>query len=148
VTAPTRLAPRSTRAQWVRAALLLTVLLRAALAAKPRGENVHRPQGDCAACHTADAATLGRDGAAARKLLAPDLEERCNGCHGDEGPSHPTGVRSAKTVPELPLTDDRRITCPTCHFMHGESNAFGDFLRLDNRRGGMCLSCHQLSELQ
>jgi hypothetical protein len=32
--------------------------------------------------------------------------------------------------------------------MHGESNTFGDFVRIDNRRGGLCLTCHQLEELQ
>jgi len=25
---------------------------------------------------------------------------------------------------------------------------FGDFVRIDNRRGALCLTCHQLSELQ
>lgn len=130
-------------------ALVLLLALLAGAAAKPHGENVHRPDGDCHACHTADAATLNADKTAARTALAPDLEARCARCHGDEGPSHRTGMRPVKAEPDgLPLAADGTIGCATCHFMHGENNGFGDFLRLDNRRGGLCLSCHQLSELQ
>ncbi len=118
-------------------------------AAKPHGEDVHRRDGDCMACHTRDAAELTADPSAARTALAPDLEARCNRCHGDEGPSHKTGIVPKRAEPsELPLASDGTISCATCHYMHGESNAFGDFLRLDNHRGGLCLSCHELSELQ
>ena len=120
-----------------------------ALAARrAKSPDVHRPEADCRVCHTADAATLRGDGEAARAALVPDLEARCADCHGDEGVSHPTGGRPQRPVPAtLPLADGR-ITCATCHFMHGESDAFGDFVRIDNRRGGLCLTCHELSELQ
>ena len=131
------------------APLALLVLLAATIAqARAHGDDVHRADGRCEACHTADAATLHADPAAARRLLAPDLEARCAGCHGDEGPSHETGIPpKSPPPPGLPLADGR-ISCATCHYMHGESNTFGDFVRLDNRRGGLCLTCHQLSELQ
>ncbi len=56
----------------------------------------------------------------------------------------------AKTkVPDtLPLSGDGKVACATCHFMHGEDNRFGDFLRIDNRRGKLCLTCHRISELR
>ena len=129
--------------------VILASLVGVVVAKKPAGENVHRPDADCMGCHTADQATLGRDHAAARALLAADLEERCVLCHNDEGPSHHTGIRPRKAVPEsLPLSAEGLITCATCHFVHGEPAAADDFLRIDNSRGGLCLTCHELSELQ
>ena len=130
------------------ASLLLAVWAVAALGGKSHGDDVHRGDADCQTCHTADATKLAGDPIAARGLLAPDLERRCNVCHGDQGPSHPTGVRTGKAVPILPLANDGEITCATCHFMHGENNRFGDFLRIDNREGALCLTCHRLSELE
>jgi hypothetical protein len=127
----------------------LVLFLSAGLAAKPHGENVHRPDGNCRTCHTLDAAALNADRAAAKTALVPDLEARCNQCHSDEGPSHKTGIPPKRAEPDaLPLAPDGTITCATCHFIHGEDVGFGHFLRLDNRRGGLCLSCHELSELQ
>jgi hypothetical protein len=126
----------------------VAVPLGMALAKKPQGENVHRSDGECTGCHTADRATLERDRVQARGLLAPDLEERCVFCH-DEGPSHHTGIRPKKPVPDiLPLSIEGLITCATCHFVHGEPQAVGDALRIENSRGGLCLTCHELSELQ
>jgi len=124
------------------------VLVATTLAAKPKGDDVHRSDAECATCHTADAAALRQNTKAAAADLVPDLEARCAKCH-DEGPSHRTGIKPVRAVPaQLPLAADGTIGCGTCHFMHGEKNDFGDFLRLDNRQGGLCLSCHQLSELQ
>ena len=129
--------------------MLLTASLAVALAKGPRGENVHRPEAECPVCHTADRATLEADRAGARTLVAADIEERCLLCHGDQGPSHHTGIRPRKPVPEaLPLSVEGLITCATCHFVHGEHGAGQDFVRIENARGGLCLSCHELSELQ
>ena len=131
------------------AAIAIVVsVLAAVVLAKPHGDDVHRADADCRVCHTADAPALKQDPAAAKAALVADLEHRCAGCH-DEGPSHRTGIRPARAVPPaLPLAADGTIGCATCHFIHGENDAFGDFLRLDNRQGALCLSCHQLSELQ
>jgi len=146
---------RRPRAVVSRATATLPILVAAlavatvVVAARPRGDDVHRRGADCRACHTTDAAALSADAAAARAALAGDLETRCMACHGDQGPSHRTGMRPTKSVPpDLPPAADGTIGCATCHFMHGESDTFGDFLRRDNRRGGLCLSCHELSELQ
>jgi len=52
-------------------------------------------------------------------------------------------------VPDaLPLSVEGLITCATCHFMHGEQAPFRDFVRIENSRGGLCLTCHDLSELE
>jgi len=113
------------------------------------GPDVHRPDADCLVCHTLDAAALKRDPAQARTALIPDLDSRCMTCHGGEGPSHRTGMRPRGVVPpELPLSRDGRITCATCHFLHGEGDRSRDYERIDNRRGRMCLTCHTMSELQ
>lgn len=130
-------------------AALLVAVVAAWGHAKPHGDDVHRSDSRCDACHTGDANALHAAPADARNMLVPDLEARCAGCHGDEGPSHQTGVPPRPPPPAgLPLSGDGRITCATCHYMHGESNTFGDFVRIDNRRGGLCLTCHELSELQ
>ena len=129
--------------------LLLTASLAVVAAKGPSGENVHRPDAECTGCHTANRAMLEEDRPAARGLLAADLEERCILCHGDQGPSHHTGIRPTKPVPEtLPLSAEGLITCATCHFVHGEQAASRDFVRIENSRGGLCLSCHTLAELQ
>jgi predicted CXXCH cytochrome family protein len=129
---------------------LVVVALAATLAgARPHGADVHRPDADCAVCHTADVTALRAEPAGAAGHVVPDLETRCYECHGDEGPSHRTGMPAGKrTSASLPLSPDGLIVCATCHFMHGEQNPYGDFVRLDNRRGGLCLTCHDLSELQ
>ena len=132
------------------AAGIALIVLAGTLAAKPHGENVHRLDGsDCRTCHTEDAPALKADPAKAATALVPDLEAACMRCHGDEGPSHKTNIPPKRPEPAaLPLAADGTIGCATCHWMHGEHNEFGSFLRLDNRKGGLCLSCHELSELQ
>jgi hypothetical protein len=130
------------------AAAVTAALAAVIVFARPHGEDVHRSDGACETCHTADAATLHADPAAARTAVVPDLEARCMACHGDEGPSHKTGVEPTKPVPDaLPLTEGK-VTCATCHFMHGEGDRSDDFCRIDNRRGALCLSCHTLGELE
>ena len=141
---------RFRRVGWLSTTFVLVGVLLAAVQAKPKGDTVHRPDADCAGCHTAERAALEADPAAARtSLLVPDIDDRCNGCHSDEGPSHHVGIRPRKPVPDtLPLSRSGLITCSTCHFVHGERNPYGDFVRIDNARGGLCLTCHELSELQ
>jgi len=130
----------------------MIVLLAVAVAvvqARPKGANVHEPNADCSQCHTAERQTLEADPNAARLLLVADIDARCTACHDDEGPSHRTGVPPRRPVSDtLPLSAGGLITCATCHFVHGNRHPFADFVRLDNSRGGLCLTCHQLAELQ
>lgn len=128
---------------------LLIASLAWAASHRARGENVHQPNANCLICHTAARADLAANPVRARALLRPNLEAVCIGCHGSQGKSHPTGMKPKMRVPPtLPLSVDGQVTCATCHFMHGENNQFGDFDRLDNRRGQLCLSCHKMSDLQ
>jgi hypothetical protein len=134
--------------RWLLTLLLPLAALTAVRAEKPLGENVHRPDVECRSCHTVARDVLEQDRVAARALLASDLEARCILCHGNEGPSHHTGIRPTKPVPDtLPLSAEGLITCATCHWVHGEQNPWGDFVRVNNARGGLCLTCHELSEL-
>jgi len=75
----------------------------------------------------------------------------CLGCHKKEsmGSSHPMNVRPDEkyrnmNVPaDLPLDDDGRIMCLTCHTAHGAYVSF--FLRRsgpDGRFEVLCESCH------
>ena len=60
-----------------------------------------------------------------------------------------TGIPPKGAVPpQLPLSADGKITCATCHFLHGEPGAGEAFCRIDNRKGALCLSCHTLAELE
>jgi Cytochrome c3 len=147
-----RWAPRVRVVLAMGSAVLLAVPIAPRAVALPQGasrENLHRPDANCASCHTADRATLEGNLAEARTLLVADLEERCISCHGNEGPSHHTGIRPVKPVPDtLPLSSEGLITCATCHFVHGEKNSSTAFVRIDNARGGLCLTCHELAELE
>jgi hypothetical protein len=135
------------RASWAAAVFVVATWWTVAQA-KPLGDNVHQPEADCEPCHGRDRSTLQGD-PAARTLLVPDVDDRCSRCHNDEGPSHHVGIKPHKPVPEtLPLSDQGLIICATCHFVHGEHTPNSDFERIDNSRGGLCLSCHELSELQ
>ena len=138
------------RVEWLVGVLGLLVVSFAVLSAASKPNNVHQPDADCAGCHTADRAALQGDPVAARTtLLAPDIDARCNACHADEGPSHHVGILPHKPVPDtLPLSGSGLIMCATCHFVHGERNPYGDFVRVDNARGGLCLTCHELADLQ
>jgi predicted CXXCH cytochrome family protein len=129
-------------------ALATVLLMSLALARTPRaqGEDVHKKDGNCRACHTGDAEVLNKNPKAAATALLPNLDATCNRCHAAQGASHKVGMVGKKTVPELPLTEGK-LTCATCHFMHGEGGG-PDYLRVDNRRGKMCLSCHTMAELQ
>ncbi len=74
----------------------------------------------------------------------------------DLSDDHPIGFRydralafadSQLRVPELlsrelPLGKHNEVHCTTCHDPH--NNILGDFLRITDRRGAICLTCHDL----
>jgi hypothetical protein len=121
----------------------------AAWARGGQGVDPHHAGADCRTCHNAEATAL-KSATLAHPALRDDLETQCFKCHADQGPSHKTNIAPKKPPPaSLPLSPDNKITCYTCHWMHGEPQAhqFEDFERIDNRRGALCLSCHEISEL-
>src|SRR5437870_12693464 len=114
----TRRCPRNRcRDRWLWWPVCLAIVVACGVAAAPRakGPNVPQPTADCRTCHTADRATLNNDPARARTLLIGNLEATCNRCHGDQGPSHKTGMPPKTNVPgTLPLSSAGQITCATC----------------------------------
>jgi len=97
--------------------------------------------------------------------VMPDFNKNetgmCSDCHEDS--SHIVGITPDYQVPaDLPLDKNNRITCITCHYVHGPlksdkpmaSTSFMDhifnrdrlnksyILRRNNAEGGMCLACH------
>ena len=76
----------------------------------------------CPKCHLA-----GRDGRPDPARFSPEADSLCLGCHrqGSLGRTHPMDVRPAdrygkgKIPADLPLSDDGRMLCLTCHASHG-----------------------------
>jgi len=87
----------------------------------------------------------------------------CIQCHVNERVSHLVGVTPEYIVPaDLPLDENKRITCLTCHYIHGDlksekpmaSASVMDYLfnrsrlnksyvlRRNNAEGDLCLACH------
>jgi len=122
-----RLAAPLRAAPW----LVLVGLLAAAQPAASQEVPLGRHAGlACGACHVADAPP----GAAAT---------RCAGCHAEAmtqhgGANHPSGFVPSRPLPaEYPLDAGGRMTCITCHALHGGA-AF--LLRGTGPRS--CTPCH------
>lgn len=138
---------KTTPRRWL--ALICAALVLGAVTAglsEPR-QNPHGNQDQCITCHTTDTGGLKADPVTGHPNLRQDLESICKSCHHLEEPGHQMGVTPKRKIdPVLPLDAQGRVECWTCHFTHGE-NPYGEYLRVDNRRGGLCLKCHTFSEL-
>lgn len=90
----------------------------------------------------------------------------CTECHNPDA-AHKLGIKIDFEIPaDLPLDENRAMTCHTCHYMHGSltsdrpqaSYCFMDrlidserlkksfLLRRNNVDGELCLTCHQTSK--
>jgi hypothetical protein len=89
----------------------------------------------------------------------------CLACHDIETAAHPMTEASIDFAvpPDLPLTEEKTLTCMTCHYLHGSlksdrpwaSVSFMDrmsgsdrmrktyVLRRNNSNGELCLVCHE-----
>ena len=104
--------------------------------------NAHPFGTPCESCHTAPKAALTGNTPAACSMVAK-VNGECLRCHFDGPITHPVGIKNTKkAAPDLPLGKDGTITCVTCHFGHSTQDVHGGLLRKDNRRGSLCLSCH------
>jgi predicted CXXCH cytochrome family protein len=95
----------------------------------------------CEVCHVVDAAGRPLEPVA----LTARQETFCAGCHAETlGPvpasSHPSGLVPARALPDaFPLDAEGRLTCSSCHDLHGSG------VSLLRGGGGMdqaCLACH------
>jgi len=121
--------PRRSRFPWWLLAALLGPLL--ASADLPKG-SPHDFAGRCDECH------LSLSGP--RPIFVRDIDRLCDGCHGSLGLSHPSGMKPATPLPAgFPLDWNGRMTCATCHDVHGKGESL---LRSDRRGRRFCFLCH------
>jgi predicted CXXCH cytochrome family protein len=105
--------------------------------------NAHSSGKRCETCHTKSEAQLAHATPVEVRQLKTAVDSECLRCHYSGPVTHPIGVpNTKKKAPDLPLSADGKITCITCHVGHKDADRFGVLLRKDNRKGGLCLSCH------
>ena len=114
----------------------------------PRRGNPHayfRNPDQCPKCH------LSRGSQQASGRFSTETDKVCLECHAKEslGRSHPVNVRpeerfrKMKVPADLPMDDDGRIMCLTCHTAHGQYVSY--FLRRSGPDRGfdvLCEACH------
>lgn len=112
--------------------LILAVVLGPLLAsADLPGKPTHNFEGKCNECHL----SLSEP-----KIFVRDIDYLCDGCHPSLGLSHPSGIRPRSALPAgFPLDWNGRMTCATCHDVHGNR---GSLLRTDRRGRLFCSLCH------
>jgi hypothetical protein len=105
--------------------------------------NAHTSGQRCESCHTGPKEVLAHVTPVETRVMKTGVDNECLRCHFDGPVTHSIGVpNSKKKAQDLPLSADGKITCITCHIGHNQQDRFGVMLRKDNRRGGLCLSCH------
>ena len=142
---------------WACLALLLGMfLLDEALAARDMGDNPHAfGPGDCRGCHVTNPAKLRLNRGEKMRMVAP-VRQLCSRCHWEitENYSHPVEVipTSAEIPEDLPLAWNGRMTCSTCHDIHGaRKTGLGQrsfYLRRPTRGKEFCLVCHPKNPVQ
>ncbi|MBI5026971.1 MAG: hypothetical protein HZC12_09670, partial [Nitrospirae bacterium] len=96
----------------------------------------HVFDGECFKCH------LSLSGP--KTVFVKDIDILCKDCHRDLGLSHPSNMKPSMSMPRgFPLDWMGRMTCATCHDVHGK----GDFLLRGGNRAGrvLCFLCHKES---
>lgn len=105
--------------------------------------NAHTSSQRCETCHTSPQSVLAHATPVEARTMKTGIDTECIRCHYDGPVTHPVGIpNTKKQAPDLPLSADGKITCVTCHVGHSQQDRFGMLLRKDNRKGGLCLSCH------
>ncbi len=92
----------------------------------------------CSQCHVSNS-NISAENAG---LLVDSQSSLCSRCHtGAEGINHPFNFRPEKNLPpDFPLDNQNRMTCSTCHDVHGDS---AGLLRTEMRGMEFCQSCHK-----
>jgi predicted CXXCH cytochrome family protein len=98
-------------------------------------KGVHKFEGSCENCHVS---------LKEAKMFVRSIDSLCADCHRSIGLSHPTGSKPSMPMPEgFSLDWTGRMTCATCHDIHGEAKYL---LRSGTTGREFCLLCHQLGE--
>lgn len=93
---------------------------------------VHDFKGKCDGCH------LSVSGG--KKIFVREIDHLCEGCHRSLGLSHPSGMRPPFAIPTgFPLDWNGRVTCATCHEVHGNREYL---MRTEKRGRQFCFQCH------
>lgn len=91
--------------------------------------DVHK---NCTLCHIEDGVSTLREG----------INETCIGCHTNRpDKDHPIGLVVKDISEKLPLDQENRITCFTCHDPHGKGTE-DKLLRLEFNI--LCIVCHKV----
>lgn len=118
-------------------ALLFSGAFSALLAFAENMEKEHLFEGKCGQCH------LNTPLKGGKILLVSDVDKLCKGCHTQIGTimSHPYGVKpSFPLPPEFKLDWAGKMTCATCHEIHGSRK----YLLVAEKTGkAFCMSCHR-----
>jgi predicted CXXCH cytochrome family protein len=118
-------------------ALLFSGAFSALLALAGSGAGVHRFEGRCTQCH------LNTPRSGGKILLVSDVDRLCRGCHAqiETVMSHPYGLKPSYPLPpEFKLDWAGRMTCTTCHEIHGSRK----YLLVVEKTGkALCLGCHR-----
>lgn len=120
-------------------ALFFSGLFSAWIALAGSGDTPHRFEGKCDQCHLNTPAVGGRI------LLVSDADRLCLECHArsETVMSHPYGVKPFFPLPpEFRLDWAGKMTCTTCHEIHGKRKYL---LVVDKTGKALCLSCHRES---
>jgi cytochrome c554/c'-like protein len=144
--------------------LVLLLLLASPATAVPNPHEVLSEGDNCVSCHLNGNPDINDKDSL---VLKGDLVEQCAECHPDQlVTGHPVNKKhfGSRRVP-LPLDDNEEVVCITCHSPHlpwkdkepyipvsifkkirntilgkGEYRTY--FLRINNRDGQLCLTCH------
>lgn len=86
----------------------------------------------CISCHIEEGSGTLREG----------IDAICIGCHPNSpGNDHPIGLAVADIPKKLPLDEEGKITCITCHEPHGKGTE-ERLLRI--RFNDLCIECHKI----
>jgi len=122
----------------------------------------NRPQ--CIGCHVDETHRADAMNGSKGPTFIDGGINACITCHESAAEKHMVGQRPDFRVPEsLPLDEQGRITCLTCHHAHGPLKSEETWvdvswidrltaserlhktflLRRNNRQGGLCKACHE-----
>lgn len=100
-------------------------------------KNAPKIKSNCSICHVTHKMVNGT------MMLRTILSEVCIDCHADRRApvEHVVGVVPTYMIKKLPLDEQGRLTCITCHEPHGEGN---QPKMLRDKPSLICKYCHNM----